>query len=91
MIYAMPSSRGSSKPEDMFPGGIIYVDHVTGFVDVRHLISLNAAETIKSKLHYKKDAFHDGVKVQAYHTDNGVFISRENSLKSSSRLSRNLV
>lgn len=71
------SSRGSSKAADMFKGGVIYVDHATGFVDVRHLISLNAAETIKSKLHYEKEAYHDGVMVQAYHTDNGVFTSRE--------------
>lgn len=70
------SSRGSSKAADMFCGGVIFVDHATGFVEVRHQISLDAAETIKSKLHYEKESFHDGVVIQNYHTDNGTFTSR---------------
>ena len=62
----------------MFKGGVIFVDdHATGFVDVCHQVSLDPTETIKSKVHYEKEAYHDGVKVQAYHTDNGIFTSKK--------------
>jgi hypothetical protein len=68
------SSRRSTTAEDMFKAGVICVNHSTGFVYLRHQVSrLDTAEMIKSKLHYEKEAYHNGVVVQAYHTDNGIF------------------
>ena len=59
----------------MFHGGAIFVDHATGYIDIRHQVSLNAADTIKSKLMFEREGFNSGVVVQNYHTDNGVFTS----------------
>lgn len=70
------SSRGKSQGGDMFNGGMIFVDHATGYVDCRHQVSLNAIDTIKSKISFEREAFHDGVKIQAYHSDNGIFTSK---------------
>ena len=71
------TSRGSTDPKDMFHGGCIFVDHASGYIDVRHQVTLNAADTVKAKLQFERDAFTQGVVVQAYHTDNGVFTSKE--------------
>ena len=40
---------------------------------VKHQVALNAVETIRAKLEFEREAGACGVKVQAYHTDNGVF------------------
>ena len=50
-------------------------DHATGFVDVQHQVSLSAANTIKAKLQFEREALLSGVHVSSYHTDNGVFTS----------------
>jgi transposase InsO family protein len=60
-----------------FCGGALFVDHATGKIAVHHQVSLGAADTIKSKLLFERNAFEDGVVVQAYHTDNGIFSSKE--------------
>jgi hypothetical protein len=69
-------SRGSSATKELFCGGMIFVDHASGFIDVRHQVSLSAMDTIKAKIGFEREAFHDGVKIQAYHSDNGVFTSK---------------
>lgn len=68
-------ARGSHSSD--FCGGALFVDHATGRIAVHHQVSLGAADTIKSKLLFERNAFDDGVVVQAYHTDNGVFSSKE--------------
>ena len=71
------SSRGSTKVEDMYCEGSIFADHASGYLAVRHQVSLSAADTIKAKLSYDQEARDNGVTVQGFHTDNGVFTSRE--------------
>ena len=70
------TSRSDLNSKSNFVGGAIFVDHASGFIKVMHQVSLDAVETIKAKLFYEKEAWHDGVKIQAYHTDNGVFTSK---------------
>jgi len=70
-------SRGGTNAKDMFCGGAIFSDHSSGYVDIRHQVALSAAETVKAKLRYERDAFTNGVAIQAYHTDNGVFTSND--------------
>ena len=70
------SSRGGVGPKSRFVGGAVFVDHASGLIKVMHQVSLDAVETIKSKLFFEKEAWQDGVKIQAYHTDNGVFTSK---------------
>ena len=61
----------------MFHGGCIFVDHASGYIQVWHQVTFRADETIKSKLLYKHDASNYVVYIQAYHTDNGVFTSKD--------------
>jgi transposase InsO family protein len=69
------ANRGSRTSD--FCAGALFVDHATGMISVYHQLSLGAADTIKSKLHFERNAFEDGVVIQAYHTDNGIFSSKE--------------
>ena len=71
------SSRGSTQNSHKFHGGAIFVDHASGKVSICHQISLSGPDTIKAKLHFEKDAYDDGVIIQSYHTDNGVFTSQQ--------------
>jgi hypothetical protein len=68
-------ARGSHSSD--FYGGALFVDHATGRIAVHHQVLLGTADIIKSKLLSERNAFDDGVAVQAYHTGNGVFSSSE--------------
>jgi len=61
----------------MFHGGTIFADNATGCIDVRHQVSLGSSETVKSKLGFERDAYESGVVISSYHTDNGIFTSKE--------------
>ena len=70
-------SRGGTRLEDKYHGGAIFVDHASGHISIRHQVSLQATDTIHSKLSYKSEAFASGVTVQAYHSDKGTFAAKD--------------
>jgi hypothetical protein len=61
----------------MYTGGTIYVDNATSFMWVVNQVSLNAAETIKGKEEFEREARASGVQVKKFRGDNGVFQSKE--------------
>ena len=63
--------------EDKYVGGTIFVDHASGYVFVRHQSTLNAAETVKSKIALEQLAKSFKVKVESYLTDHVPFSSEE--------------
>ena len=69
------SSRGSTQRQDMFVGGTIFADISSRYISVHHQVSLAASDTIHSKIKFEQEAFHSGVQITKYHTDNGVFKS----------------
>ena len=71
------SSKGATNARDMYHGGSIWVDHASGYISVQHQVSLSAADTIKAKLKFEREAYDFGVAIQGYHTDNGVFTSKD--------------
>jgi len=71
------SSRGSTDTKNMYHGGAIFVDHASGYLSVKHQVSLSAADTIKAKLKFEREASESGVIIQGYHTDNGTFNAKE--------------
>jgi hypothetical protein len=71
------SSRGSTDKSDMFHGGAIFIDHASGYVALRHQVSLSTTDTIKAKVNFERFAYHEGVYIQQNHTDNGVFNAKE--------------
>ena len=60
-----------------FSGGTLFVDAASNYVYVSHQKGATASETIQSKLNFEREATTCGVTVQAYHTDNGIFTSKE--------------
>ena len=71
------SSRGSTPVEDMYCGGCIFVDHASGYIETCHQVSLSAADTVKSKIRFERKASQEGVIIQSYHSDNGIFNSTD--------------
>ena len=54
----LPHTQGKHKKEDKYNGGTIFIDHASQFVFVRHQVSLNAGETLKSKQIFKYMSSH---------------------------------
>ena len=71
------AASGHSSTRNGYVGGTIYVDHASGYIFHRPQKSLTAADTIRGKLLLEQEAADVGVKVKRYHSDNGVFSSRE--------------
>ena len=46
-------------------------------MSVHHQVSLNAMETIEAKMAFERQAFTTGIQVKAYHTDNGIYTSKD--------------
>ena len=79
-LYTPRGSQQLSKSTktNMYQGDAIYVDHASKFISIQHQTSLSAADTVKGKLTFERDAYTVlGVILQQFHTDNGVFTSKE--------------
>ena len=70
-------SRGKTIAAAMFCGGTIFVDHASGLIHVEHQLSLGGSDTVRSARRFEQFSKHLGVKVQAYHGDNGIFNKEE--------------
>ena len=71
----LPHTKGKEPKNKKYIGGTIFTDHASQFVFVKHQISLNTGETIRSKCAFKQVALSFGVKVKQYSTDNSPFSS----------------
>ena len=71
------AASGHSSTRNGYVGGTIYVDHASGYIFHRPQKTLTAADTIRGKLLLEQEAADVGVRVKRYHSDNGVFSSRE--------------
>ncbi|KAL7578661.1 hypothetical protein ACA910_009803 [Epithemia clementina (nom. ined.)] len=71
-------SFGKTNPKDMYDGGCIFVDHVSGYTHIPMQAHLNTHETLKSKENFELLCQNVGVVPQEYLTDNGsAFKSRD--------------
>ena len=43
-------TKGESYPSGMLSGRCVFIDHVSGYVIIKHQVDINAAETVKEKL-----------------------------------------
>lgn len=75
-------SRGMKKSLKYY-GGTIFVDASSHMIEVHHQVGLTAQETIASKLAFERNLNQYGVAAKAYHSDNGIYTSRDfvNELK----------
>ena len=69
----LPTSRGSTRLSEMYCGGTIFVDLATTRVKVYHQVSFGAEDTIRSKQIFERDAIGQGIVIQTYQSDNGIF------------------
>ena len=53
------------------------MDHASGYIETCHQVSLSAADTVKSKVKFERKASQEGVTIQSYHSDNGIFNSTD--------------
>ena len=69
--------RGGQVHNQKFKEGSLYCDAATGRIKVYFQSSFTAKETLQTKLQSEKEAVAEGVEIQAYNKDNGVFTSRK--------------
>jgi hypothetical protein len=70
------TTKGLSSSSN-FNGGTLFVDAASHYIFVSHQVGSTATETIQSKIKFEREAMTCGVEVKAYHTDNGIFTSKE--------------
>jgi len=71
------SSRGREAADRAYKGGVIFVDHATGFVFVVPVVNFTAGEALRAKQEFEAELSSFGVTVLHYHTDNGVFTASQ--------------
>jgi hypothetical protein len=70
------NTYGKEKDSEKQTGGTIWVDAASGFVAVDTQVSLGAAETLRSKAKFEREAHRHGTKILSYRADNGVYKSK---------------
>jgi len=60
-----------------YRGGTIFCDATSGYIHVKHQVSLTSYETIAAKVNFERLAIEAGVTITSYHTDNGIYRSSE--------------
>jgi hypothetical protein len=58
---------------DQYVGGCIFVDHMSGYMHVEPQLGFSSSETVRAKQSFEKFALDNGVIVEEYMADNGVF------------------
>lgn len=71
------SGHGGAKDDEKYKGGVIFVDHATGFVYVVHVLNFTAGEALRAKLEFESVMANLGIALVHYHTDNGTFTAEE--------------
>ena len=71
------TSRGNEQMDKRFKGGVIFVDHASGYIFVSPVVNFTAGEAIRAKREFEHEMMDMGITVINYHTDNGVFTAAE--------------
>lgn len=68
---------GKRTKFDGYVGGAIYVDHASAKIFHHPQSSLSAADTLRGKQIIEQEAHDLGIKIESYHSDNGIFAQKE--------------
>ena len=49
-------TKGKSDPSDMFSGGCFLIDRESGYVSIKHQVTINATENVKAKLTFERES-----------------------------------
>ena len=77
----LPHTFGKERDHEKYVGGTIFVDESSGFMYVENQVSLGAAETIRAKHAFEREASRYGIPILGYRADNGVYKSNEDLAK----------
>ena len=69
----LPNTFGKEPDKDQYQGGMIFVDHATQWVFLKHQVSLNAGKTVRAKTAFEQAASSCGVKIKSFRADNMPF------------------
>jgi hypothetical protein len=72
----LPKTFGKEPKKDKYTGGTLFVDHASGYIYLRHQVSLRVGETLKVKHAFERFASEVGVKIKRYCADNAPFGSK---------------
>ena len=61
----------------MFSGGCVFIDHVSGYESIKHQVAIQSTETVKAKQTFEREDQSQGVVINGYQTDNGIFNASE--------------
>ena len=67
-------TAGKERENDQYCGWTLFVDHASRHVTIAHQTSLTGAVTLLSKQKFERDASSNGVRIQHYDADNGIFV-----------------
>ena len=70
-------NRGASISSAKYCGGSLFNDAASGYQFVYHQQHLTAIESIEAKQAFEREALTAGVSILDYHTDNGIYTSKE--------------
>ena len=70
-------TAGKELEKNQFCGSTVFCDAASGYLHVEHQVTLNSSDTINAKDNFERVALQYGIDVRSYHTDNGIFKSRE--------------
>mgnify|MGYP002062561152 CR=1 FL=1 len=70
-------SRGSEPLDKHFKGGVIFVDHASGYVFVAPVVNFTAGEATRAKCEFESEMASMGITVVNCHSNNGVFTAQE--------------
>jgi hypothetical protein len=73
----LPKTYGKEKDKEKYQGGTVFIDMATGFMYVQNQVSLGAAETLRAKHQFEREARNCGVPIESYRGDNGVYRTTE--------------
>ena len=66
------TSFGKTTSEQ-YVGGCIFVDQMSSYIHVQHQLGFSSSETIRAKQNYEQMCLDNGILVESYMGDNGVF------------------
>jgi hypothetical protein len=73
----LPHTKGKEPKSKKYTSGTIFSDHATQYIFLRHQVSLQIGETLKSKHAFKRLFKENGFNMEEYLTDNAPFHAAE--------------
>ena len=71
----LPNTYGKESAANKYMGGTIFIDEASGYTFIKNQVSLGAAEAIRAKHEFERDAQRNGIRISSYRADNGVYRS----------------